>query len=282
MPPGAATVRSTIRIAWQGISCHVPNTWRLESFSGNFNQGAFTIASPGSVRLDVKWRRNAPHCDLDAERRKYLSRLESDFKRRRIPFSARLDEGFEFSWKTSEAKGAGKAISFDSTVVIAQICGGPRDPVPTLASEVFGLIADHGTEDLAPWEIYGLSLLLPGQARLTANKILSGQTRLEFRIDKTDLIALRTARAHRLIEGPEADWPKSWLGREDCEIVEVEQVGDIDVYHMVGRFPLGEAIRRRSKSYCACAWLNGSDAIALMTIGPGSDTLLQEVVQRSL
>ncbi len=204
-------------IGWQGVRFLLPPEWNLTGFSLDRSNGYLKVDSPGSMFAQVKWtdpkytqsRSVAEWAwrswktyrgggvaaggdpdlkqTLDAflkDTAKAARKSRSEFECKVKPESEELGGqrmAHNFSW-TGNGQGQGKIwyCRECKRVVIAQVVGTARDPVPAVASVMFSEMRDHGEDGWETWALFDLVIGVPSNFSLKAQKLMSGYLRLEF------------------------------------------------------------------------------------------------------
>ncbi|GBC93063.1 hypothetical protein HRbin15_01549 [bacterium HR15] len=206
-------------IAWQGIQLRLPNDWFLNGFSGDWREGVLTISSAGKTHLDIKWVRSKARSDLQFHLQRFLKQLERDARKRGARFTGTIEpqgeQSLRFRWSGHEqAVGRIRRCPDCQCITLMQLRSTARhEPLHTLAAAIFETLVDHpDAEGWVEWSLYGLHTAVPERFRLESHAILTGQTRLHFRLGRERLTIERIARAEQLMRGwSMPDWAQAWL-----------------------------------------------------------------------
>jgi hypothetical protein len=115
--------------------------------------------------------------------KKSKATFDSTVKSEKIEGENGERRAMNFSW-VGAGKGQGKIwhCTECDRIMMAQVVGMQKDQsaIPSIASQLFSTLQDHGRNGLDLWALYGLELEVPDTFRLESQQILSGHQRLVF------------------------------------------------------------------------------------------------------
>jgi hypothetical protein len=219
-------------LAMHGLRCRLPDDWEPVGTYGTSRKGYVLVAEGREARLSVSWERDAITPDLERSLSAVGKRLRREHGCGEVAAREAVGrDGLMGHWDSPAGEFHAAVRHFPEaklTLIARQLAPGPAAPVRQAVSEAEGW-AEHQS---APWQLYGLDLMLPPWWRLEGIQQLAGLVRGvwfhhpdgKLRVDQV-LVVRRFACASRLIAGTTfAAWIKA--GLQARERVEAENEAD--------------------------------------------------------
>lgn len=220
-------------VGWHHLYLEIPEDWGIGAVSGDEKTGYIRLDDAEMPRVEMRWEPARGQEPIDKVVERYLDNLTKKGRKKAPPVKVRRDldlikddrlledravEGFHWRIDGEEAVQAYGILwrcEVCARIVFLQILGRAGESTRTLATGILNTLRDHPEADTAIWAMYGMQFEIPVSYALKSHSFLTGQIKLTFTGESSEIELERLSLAEMHLEGRSFDeWFQDTYGHE--------------------------------------------------------------------